>query len=269
MRNQILISLLILLSVNVFSQEQGNITGKFYITSIEIVVNEFDLLKNAITKNTYIAKKGTKFTAHEIKDNYLLVKFWDYVGESQSQPKKFSDEDYKYISAETNNKYFLIDLADFNNKTSEYYGRDRSFVWGFSLLPIKLRFGGADRTFNYETSFSLGTNAGYEYQIKSRTKQSIGILAGIGISTVGITPETVNNYLDKATNVGALTPSLGLVYSYENFQIAIFSGYDIIPGELGKNWQYRKTPWLGLGLGFTIFQKNKTANTSDQTQKAN
>jgi hypothetical protein len=266
MKSQILTFILILFSVKAFSQEQGNITGKFYITNIDIVVEEFNLTKNETTINKFIAKKSTKFTAYEIKNNKLLVKFWNYSGNNQSQPKESIIEGYKYISNETNDKYFLIDLADFNNKTSEYYGSNHSFVWGFSLLPIKLRFGDANRPFNYETGFSLGTNAGYEYQIKSRVKQSVGLLFGIGISTVGITPETVNNYIDKTTTVGALTPSLGLVYSYENFQIGVFSGYDIIPGELGKNWQYRNSPWLGLGLGFTIFQRNKTANSSNQTQ---
>jgi hypothetical protein len=232
---------------------------------MDIVVQEFSLINNDTINKKFIARKNTKFTAYESKNNKLLVKFWNYKN-STEQNVEANNNGGKYISNETNDKYFLIDLADFNNKTSEYYGDKNSFVWGFSLLPIKLRFGGANRPFNYETGFSLGTSAGYEYQFKSRVKQSIGVLFGIGISTVGITPETVNNYIDKPTTVGAFTPSLGFVYSYENFQIGVFSGYDKIPGELGKNWQYRDSPWLGLGLGFTIFQKNKSADSKIQTQ---
>jgi len=112
----------------------------------------------------------------------------------------------------------------------------------------------------------LGVNAGYEFQFPSVSKQSLGVLLGVGISAVNITPETVNNYIDKNITTGAFTPSLGLVYSYESFQVGLFSGLDIIPGELGQNWDYKNKPWLGVGLGFTIFQKNKIDNSSEQKQ---
>ena len=273
MKNEIITLIVILFSVTVFCQEQGNITGKFYITDIDIVVEEFNLIKNIGTSVKFVANKNTKYTAYEIKDNKLLIKFWKYTGNEQSETvAKNTDggnENYKYISEETNNRYFIMDLVDFNNKTTEYFGTNHSFVWGFSLLPIKLRFSDENRPFNYETGFSLGTNAGYEYQIPGRSKKSLGVLIGVGISTVALTPETVNDYIDKDITVGAFTPSLGLIFSYENFQIGVFSGYDIIPGELGRNWQYSNSPWLGLGLGFTIFQKNKTANSTDQEQKGN
>ena len=117
-----------------------------------------------------------------------------------------------------------------------------------------------------KTDLFSGINAGYEYQFRSRAKQSIGILLGIGVSTISITPESVNNYVTESNTAGAFTPSLGVVYSFESFQIGLFSGYDIIPGPIGENWVYKNSPWLGLGLGFTIFQKNKTSSTSTQTQ---
>jgi len=256
-----------------YAQEKGNITGKFYILDVDVVVREFDLIQDAFNGEdlSFIAKSGTKFTAYEFKeDNRLLVKFWNFKTESsgeQEQPRIESMTSYQYISKATDGGYFLMDLEDFNKKASEYYGFQHGVTWGFSTLPIKLRFGGDDRQFQYATGFSLGVNAGYEWQFKSRVKQSLGLLMGIGISTVAIDPETVtDDYIDKSSTTGAFTPSLGLVYSFENFQIGLFSGIDYIPGEMGDKWVYKNQPWLGLGLGFTIFQKNKTESGESQSQ---
>ena len=118
MKSQILTFILILFSVNVFSQERGNITGKFFITNMDIVVQEFSLINNDTINKKFIARKNTKFTAYESKNNKLLVKFWNYKN-STEQNVEANNNGGKYISNETNDKYFLIDLADFNNKTSE------------------------------------------------------------------------------------------------------------------------------------------------------
>lgn len=198
----------------------------------------------------------------------MLIKFWDYGPDGiQEQPTiELSQFEYRYISGYTNGKYFLIDLEDFNKKTSEYYGSSKSFVWGFSTLPIKIRFAGNNRSFQYETEFNLGINVGFERHIKSRVKQSIALLGGVGFSAIDISSETANNYTGEPTTVSAFTPSLGLVYSYESFQLGLFTGLDIIPGEHRKSWNYTNKPWLGVGLGFTIFQNNKTTNSEIQTQ---
>lgn len=266
MKTQLLTVILILFSTILFSQEKGNITGKFYITDVDIVVEEVNLIDKTKPIKKYIAQRNTKFTVYEIIEKKLLVKFWIY-GEIDSTIVELKIKTgYDYISFDTDGKYFLMDLEEFNKKTSEYNGSNHSVIWGFSTLPIKLRFSGEDRPFLYETGFSLGINAGYEYQFKSRTKQSIGVLLGIGVSTIAITPESLNDPEAESSTAGAFTPSLGFVYSFESFQIGLFSGYDIIPGPIGEKWVYRNSPWLGLGLGFTIFQKNKTTNTSTQTQ---
>lgn len=102
-----------------------------------------------------------------------------------------------------------MNLDDFNKKTSEFNGKNHSFIWGFSTLPIKLRFKNGNAPFQYETGFSLGVNAGYEFQFQSRNKQSIGLLLGVGLSAVNITPETVNNYINSTAYVVGAN---GLIY---------------------------------------------------------
>ena len=253
-------------------QNQGIITGKYYQTIIDIPVTEYNLLNEKSTDIKYISKRGQKFAAYEVKDSFLVIKFWEFRDTTNLSCKKkimirnSSELDPKKIGFNTNDKYFLVRLTDFNMKTRDFYGSGVSFVWGFSVLPFKTRLGNQNRDFIFETGFQLGSNVGCEYQFRSKIKHSIGMLAGVGISTIAVSPETTNNYIDVSNTVGALTPSLGAVYSYENYQLGLFVGFDIMGGEMGKNWQYTGSPWLGFGLGFSIFQKNKSEERVKQGQ---
>lgn len=265
-----------------FGQERKNITGKYYITNVDIPVYEINFFDEGTTQSILnkklIATKETKFTVIEILDNNTAkIKFWKYKkqGDSdQSQPKSDEEEHllpdkYQFIDSLTSvNKYFAINIKDLDEKTQEYFGASRSFTYGITLIPFKLRFGGNNKSFQYGEGFSLGLNAGMEFNLRSRKQQAISILAGIAGSTVSVDSESTNNYIeeDKVTTSGAFTPSVGVVYAYERFQVGAFVGWDIIGGELGDNWIYNKKAWLGLGLGFTIFQKNKTESTGNQEQ---
>lgn len=264
MKSTISILLTLFFTSLCYSQTDRNVTGKFYITNVDIVVNEYDYINKSKKEDKYIVLAGTKFTAMEIDtvNNGVIIKFW-YFTEKGDQIQKGTesiDSTQNYISRETNGKYFLINTQVLNDSTSDYYGKDNNFVWGFTIVPFKLRFGGENRSFKYQTSFSMGVNAGWEHQLKRKHRQSYAILVGIAVTNVEVSPETTDNFINQSTTAGAFTPSIGAVYSYEQFQAGIFVGYDLIPGELGKKWIYGDSPWVGIGLGFSIFQKNKTAS---------
>lgn len=247
------------------AQEQNNITGNFYVTNIDIPVVQFDLISGeAIDGSTAIARRNTKFTAYKIDGDKLVVKFWNYGDTTpsggQTQPLDKSNGT-PYISEESNGKYFLMEMEDFNKMTSKFFGSKHSVVWGFSTIPVKLRFKNESSDFDFETGFTLGVNAGYEKGIKGRKDQSWAILAGFGVSTV----EVYRTGEEPGTS-GAFTPSLGVLYAFENFQIGVFTGVDIIGGAEGDSWGYNNKPWLGIGMGFTLFQKNKTNNESKKNQ---
>ncbi len=71
MKTNLFACLLMVFTTLVSAQEQGNITGRFYITNVDIVVEEIDITAepNDETKHIanydskYIAIAGTKFTA--------------------------------------------------------------------------------------------------------------------------------------------------------------------------------------------------------------
>lgn len=277
MRTILLALFALMLSSVVWGQVDGNITGKYYITNIDIPVKQNDITSKdttSVVNYLHIAKAGTKFTAYEVKKGMLLVKFWKFneQGKQKSQTESTliysNNGGYHYVSKETDSNYFLMEMEDFNGKVSPYNGYYNSFVWGFTTLPLKVRFKSKNRPFHYANSFSLGVNAGYEHGFRGRKEQAIGAIVGVGGSTVQIESTDVSeNYELSSSTSGAFTLSAGVVYSYEQFQIGCFLGTDLIPGELGKHWLYQGKPWLGLGLGFTIFQKNKTKASSGGENK--
>lgn len=250
-----------------------SITGKFYITEVDVKVTNVNFNDMRIKGDYYIAKRGTKFTAIQVVDenNEVLIKFWNFDKKAkkpkQFQPGSKSNNTYNYIDATVDGQYFTITTEDLDRKTSAFNGSGHSITYGFSIIPIKLRPGNITRTFQYTNGFTLGVNFGYEYAIRSRKQQSISALGGVGISSVEISPETTNQFIDdKVQTSAAFTPSVGIVYTYEKFQAGLFIGMDKIAGELGKHWIYQKKPWIGVGLGFTIFQKNKTEAAENQNQ---
>src|SRR5690606_22883222 len=149
----------------------------------------------------------------------------------------FKEEPDIHVDKRANGKYYEMKISDFDAKTRSYYGKLNSFTWGFTIVPIKLRFGSDNRDFEYSEGFSLGVNAGYEYSFAGVKAQSISFLGGVAISTVSIDHKTTNGYLDLGETrvVGAFTPSIGIVYTYEKFQVGVFSGIDFIGGELGNS----------------------------------
>lgn len=267
MKKTLFISLVLLAVVNLsYSQEQNNITGNFYVTNIDIPVIQFDLLENKIIPGSKaIARANTKFTAYKIHDSSLVVKFWNFgeIKPTDNQSQPFTKAGVtSYISEESDGKYFLMSLDDFNKMTTSYFGSKHSVVWGFSTIPIKLRFENENADFNFETGFTLGVNAGYEYSFRGRKEQALAGLIGFGVSTVQLFTSG-----EEPSTSGAFTPSLGILYSYDVFQIGLFTGIDVLGGTAGKSWGYNKKPWIGIGMGFTIFQKNKSNSDLNQIQK--
>ena len=60
--------------------------------------------------------------------------------------------------------------------------------------------------------------------------------------------------------------SLGMLYQYETFQVGVFTGVDVIPGELGRNWKHQGRPWIGFALGVSLFTKTNPGSDSGKNR---
>jgi len=53
----------------------------------------------------------------------------------------------------------------------------------------------------------------------------------------------------------AFSPGLGFGYHYDTFGLFIAGGMDFpIGNTIATNWRYKNQPWIGFGVGFSIFK---------------
>ncbi|MEM6721293.1 MAG: hypothetical protein AAF611_18340 [Bacteroidota bacterium] len=172
------------------------------------------------------------------------------------------NNNYEFIGSWANHLQFKMKLSDLNNKTREYYGKSTDFTFGVMTLPVKIRFGNKEeRFFNFEENLNLGFTFGLRLQVPSRERQSHNILASTAISRVSFENESEET---NENSEAALSLSLGYLYQYQAFQIGTFLGFDFIPGNKGRSWEYQGKPWLGVAIGFSLFSKDNSNNQDGQ-----
>lgn len=286
--------ILLLLPLLLQAGSHDNILGTFYITNLPTKVLLCDFLseinpviyKDAAGKPTLkIAKQDIKFTVvgFTTYDNvsYAVIKFWNYktpAGATKldeliknGPPTKQKIKDFAgraaedpFIDANANDLYFAIRMEDLSNQCSEYHGKGSKFSYGIVTMPYKIRFGNkADKYFQFSSNYNIGGTAGARFALPSRTMQSISLLGGISLSSFEVDSATTHGYQQNKITAAALTPLAGVVYEYERYQVGILAGWDILPGELGRKWQYQGNTFMAVGLGVALFQPNKADQNSD------
>jgi hypothetical protein len=136
-------------------------------------------------------------------------------------------------------------------------------------LPIKYRFKGKDGL-KEDFSASINGNILFGYSIgrtsffyqekvgnKSNTlKLTCGLL--LGASTVTLNSSNTSKAAvpiveDVEIVKGLATIGYGVSFSYNKINLGVFSGYDYAIGEEASKWNYNKKPWLGIAVGYLLF----------------
>jgi len=283
------LALLLLIFTNtlVFSQNDSDTVHYFTQT---IVLKEYDFTANppAATSKTLIALKGWRFTVDQVDANGdYVIKFLKWRG--QDNPN--NETVYATVStvAVMNKKgqsvtkkkeeinFYLISKSDFDNYTKPFEEANPllSFETGAITIPIKLRpagdrvddDGNKVRPFDFSGEINIGLSIGLRIRLDKKGKGFLIPSGGINLTSVSIDESTVRNgIITSKTNASSLTPFIGLIGEYDNFQIAALTGWDRLSGRTGENWIYQGKPWFGIGLGYNIFNtsnNNPTKNPKD------
>lgn len=170
----------------------------------------------------------------------------------------------------TPDRFFILSAADFQLFCARRIPKTE-ITFGIVTLPIKMRFGSKEivnnkpkRYFDFGGDVSLGISGGLKFNKSKNVSKTI--ITGIAISSVPVDSFTTHGVIQDATNVSAITWHLGFIYQYRTYQFGIFTGFDFVAGETGRQWVYKGMPWLGIGLGLSIFNANASAN-SEQNNK--
>ncbi|MCM5530632.1 hypothetical protein [Parasegetibacter sp. NRK P23] len=141
------------------------------------------------------------------------------------------------------------------------------FTVGAATTLIKIRPGREEPKDGYNiysefgNDFNIGISAGWKFKPYRRTQLSHSLVGGLSFSSIKVTPYTTQDFIQSEATQGCVTFSAGYVFEYNKFQVSVFSGIDVMSGEIGRKWIYRNRPWLGLGFGFQIFRgQGETSN---------
>lgn len=292
----ILTMALLCVSTNTYAQE---LVGKLYQTKVPILVRSVynserlktdfgwkDLINGSGTELVWPdsassktesggkdsiyceAKKGYIFQVIDIKDNRVLIRWWDFTDSSRARQARKDSLTSKYgvelISFRNTHLDYEISLTDLNAKCSPYYGNDNSFTWGAVTMPIKLRLGNkSDRYFSFQESLNIGIAGGWSWQKEGRHQKSTNVLFSVGISNVVLDSldfkrnSKNESYQPDVKSTAAITIAAGYVFQFDGFQVGAFTGLDILPYDLGRQWLHKNKPWIGFGLGMSLFNRNQ------------
>lgn len=225
------------------------------------------------------AKKGYIFQVIGIDSNKVIIRWWDFTDSSIARQKAKEETErglnkFEMISYKNTRLDYEITLADLNSKCSPYFGNDNSFIWGAVTMPIKLRFGNkSDRYFSFQESLNIGIAAGWSWQKQGVHRKSENILFSLGVSNVTLDSLDFKrnakneSFKPNVKSTAAVTVSGGYVFQFDNFQVGAFIGMDILPYELGRQWLNRGKPWVGVGLGMSLFNRDQAKAGSGKNEE--
>lgn len=138
-------------------------------------------------------------------------------------------------------------------------------------IPLKYRFGDDSDNIseefttainlNFLLGFSYG-NTSYTFRDKVGNKTNTWKLTGgiiLGASTVELNNQNTSSSLSpivsgNTINQGLFSFGFGATYSFNKLNFGVFYGWDYSLGDVSEKWNYNKLPWLGIGLGYSLFK---------------
>ena len=250
--------------------QRVDINGDSLITAKKPERLEESWLLNVVTeakdfKVFYIVKFKEKGTKKDSLDAVELNKrVSQYYIESVTEKGSFS------AKKETN--YFKLTNTEFAEVTKKL---DEKWTFGTVILPLKLRFGDTDskgnnlRYFDFTSEVNVGLSVAHRFtRGNTRTIDFYGFLS-LNLSSIPVDSANTQGFQKTKTNASAISPTIGMVINFKNSGLQLIGtiGMDFMAGELGRKWTYRNQPWIGIGVGFSIFKFGDKGTATEQDKK--
>lgn len=201
-------------------------------------------------------KENTIFTIRRVVGTDYIIQIAKYTSNTataQALNLKF----YKTTADE--DIFFKLPKAVYE-LNAQKLERKGNFTVGAATTLIKVRPGRKEPVDNYAiysefgNDFNIGISAGWKIKPNRKLEVTHSIVGGLSFSSIKATPYTTKGFLKSESTQACITLSAGYVFEYNKFQISLFSGIDVMSGQVGREWIYRNRPWLGLGFGYQIFR---------------
>lgn len=228
-------------------EKEETIEGVKVTVHEKIKIDENFYKKQFIKKSVPVEFSGTKLSSVKFVENKLIV-------------NPFLTE----IESSYNREVYSFELE--NRQTIKL--RFNEFTASGLIIPIKYRF--KDKSENIPEEFTVSANANlflgfsmgktsFHYREKvdnlSNTwKFTFGVFAGASSIKLNSTNTSTSSApLTSEITKGAASTGLGLCFSFNKINLGAFYGYDYAFGDDSEKWDYNKKPWIGIAVGYSIF----------------
>jgi len=205
------------------------------------------------------------FEIEEGNKDYYIIQVWQAHNKADATKKTAFDAKYR---GTTGTSYLKVQANILASNTTDFklYSVRMQPVAGPLIIPVKLRM----NPFEFTSDVSFGAAVGGSGRFsKYQDDNKYTLLLSGGISSVTIDSLSTFAMVKEATDVPAFYSSIGLVVTLRNnFTIGIFGGMDLLSASSRNNWRYHAKPWLGLGIGVSMFElAGKDEKKPDLKQK--
>lgn len=251
---------MILLYVNSNAQQDPRVG--VHVFNIPISLDKCDRNGKSF-QSQEIMERDWEFTIENVVGTDYIIQVSEFTSgediETQNV-KTFQDTHGKNI-------YFKLSIDNYK-AYAERLKPSGSFIVGASTTLLKIRPGnkkeGNEKIYSeFGNDFNVGLTAGWKFNPNRHHDFSASGVVGLAFSSIKVTPQTTRNYIELEAVQSCVTPSAGIIFEYNKFQFAAFTGIDVMFGEIGHYWIYRNRPWVGIGFGYSIFQaRGEAGNTT-------
>ncbi|GGC91905.1 hypothetical protein GCM10011508_18880 [Flavobacterium lutivivi] len=230
------------------TEREDVIDGKKVIVLEEIVVDESFYEKQSLKKNVPVDITCSIDANVKLVENKLFI--------NPALPsKKAKIEKRELYSFEMKNRQ-TIKL------------RFNEFTVSGLIIPLKYRF--RDESKNIAEEFSVSANANlfvgfsmgktsFHYREKVDNLSNTwkftfgGFLGASSIKLNAGNTSASTNPLTSEQTKGAATFGLGIGFTLNKINLGSFMGMDYAFGDDASKWNYNKKPWLGVAIGYSLF----------------
>jgi hypothetical protein len=168
--------------------------------------------------------------------------------------------------------YFKLTNAEFTEVTTKL---DARWTFGTVILPLKLRFGDTDtkgnnlRYFDFTSEVNIGLSIAWRMTRANTRTIDTYFFGSLNLTSIPVDSANTHGFQKTKTNASAISPTFGTVINFKNSGLQLIGtiGYDFMAGELGRKWTYRNQPWIGIGVGFSIFKFGDKGTVKEQDKK--
>ncbi len=115
-------------------------------------------------------------------------------------------------------------------------------------------------TNNIETNVNIALTIGkskelYSYKVGRgpQLTNTFNYFFFAGLNKLSLTKKNTDSVID-GDNILTASTGVGVQVGYGKVGFSLLTGFDAPSSAIGKNWVFRYEPWIGLGIGYSIFK---------------